>query len=44
MLMFSLTVDRAKISVLKKKQEAYDSLTDMFFSAVTTWQCNTLLE
>lgn len=44
MLMFSLTVGIAKISVLKKKREASDGLTGMFFSAVKTWQYNTLLE
>ena len=44
MLMFSLTVDIAKISVLEKKQEASDGITDMFFSAIKTWQYNTLLD
>lgn len=44
MLMFPLIVDIAKISVLEKKQEASDGITGMFFSAVKTWQHNTLLQ
>lgn len=42
--MLSLTVDTAKISVLEKKQETSDGITGMFFSAVKTWQYNTLVQ
>lgn len=44
MLMLSLTVDIAKISMLEKKEGVLDGITGMFFSAVKTWQFNILLQ
>lgn len=44
MLMLSLTVDIAKISMLEKKEGVSDGITGMFFSAVKTWQFNILLQ
>lgn len=44
MLMLSLTVDMAKISMLEKKQGVSDGLTGMFFRAVKIWRFNILLQ
>lgn len=44
MLMLSLTVDIAKISVLEKKERVSDDITSMFFSALKTWQFNILFQ
>lgn len=38
MLMFSLSVDITKTSVMEKKQKASDCITSTFFSAGKTWQ------